>query len=49
MWDLKIIYIILKIQFGCPYGYAYLYLDVFYPNSYLIINLFNAIYLIIIN
>jgi len=24
------VYIILKIQFGCKYGYAYLYFNVFY-------------------
>jgi hypothetical protein len=32
------VYIILKTQFGCTYGYAYLYLDVSYPNPYLIFN-----------
>ncbi len=25
-----------KTQFGYTYGYAYLYFDVLYPNSYLI-------------
>jgi hypothetical protein len=38
------LYIILKIQFGCTYGYSYLYFDVFNPKFELFIIYSNELF-----